>query len=496
MNKPNIVIIMTDQHRADLCAREGYPLDLTPFLDRLAAQGTWFDHAYTSAPLCAPARVSMLTGRYPQATRVKVNMNVKDATYSQDIVDVLKDQGYATALSGKNHSHLTPERVDFWYELSHNGGWGDDRTGEEKDFDQFLINLHHVTPEEPTPFPMECQGPYRAVSRAKEWIKSLDDQPFFLWLSFAEPHNPCQVPEPYFSMFPPESLPPTESGPEDIQSKSFKWQWTKWLGTQGVEDYEKKVPRTRSNYMGMLRLIDDQVKRFIDFLDEEGIRDDTIIVFVADHGDFVGEYGLVRKGPEMSECLMKIPLSFTGPGIVVGESAHPAYVSSVDIMPTLCEAVDVPLPSGVQGRSLWPLLTGGEYPMGEFESIYGEQGFGGLHFVEGDVPDPVAEGCLSPGTDCSYDCLNSCTLSGAMRMVRKGDWKLTYDMQGRGELFNLADDPAELNNLYGKEEVGAIQAELLAELLTWTLRSDDMLPLPRERYTVKTDPRNYWTPHK
>ena len=199
-DRPNIVLIMTDQQRADLCAREGYPLDTTPFLDALAQRGTWFNRAYTVAPVCAPARVSTLTGRYPSATRVRTNHNVKDATYQADLIDVLRGQGYATALVGKNHSHLTPERVDHWHPLGHSGGWGQPgRTAQEEAFDDFLHGLNHRAHMEPTPYPLECQGPYRAVSDASRWIDALQNQssgaqPFFLWLSFAEPHNPYQVP--------------------------------------------------------------------------------------------------------------------------------------------------------------------------------------------------------------------------------------------------------------------------------------------------------------
>ena len=493
--QPNIVIVMTDQQRADLCAREGYPLDTTPTLDALARQGTWFRRAYTSAPVCAPARVSMLTGRYPSATRVRSNHNVEDATYEMDLVDVLRGEGYATAMVGKNHSHLTPERVDHWFSLGHAAGYGQPgRTAEEEGFDQYLHDLHHRAAMAPAPFPLACQGPYRAVSDAQQWIESLRGQPFFLWLTFAEPHNPYQVPEPYFSMFPVEELPPVRADETALEDKSWKYRFTRDLGHIGFPDYDAQRPRARANYMGMLRLIDDQVARFVAFLDVRGLRKDTIIVFCSDHGDFVGEYGLVRKGPEVPECLMRIPMSWTGPGIVADALPHAAHVSLIDVMPTLCEATGVPLPDGVQGRSLWTLLTGGTYPAHEFDSIYAEQGFGGLHYTAEDhLVDLAADG-LNPSV--SFDCLNSRSQSGTMRMIRKGDWKLAFDMQGDGQLYNLAEDPAELDNRYGRSEWASIQQELLADLLAWTLRAQDPLPLPRRRYVMKTDPRNYWSPYR
>jgi hypothetical protein len=156
--------------------------------------------------------------------------------------------------------------------------------------------------------------------------------------------------------------------------------------------------------------------------------------------------------------------------------------------------VGVPLPPGVQGKSLWPLLCGEPYPEAEFESAYGEQGFGGLHYVDAtEIVDPEQDG-LRRGI--SFDCLNSRSQSGTMRMLRKGRYKLVMDMQGRGQLYDLEADPVELDNLYGRPEWAAVERELLAELLAWTLRAQDPLPLPRKRYVMKTDPRNYWSPYR
>jgi arylsulfatase A-like enzyme len=494
--RPNIVLILTDQQRADLCARDGYPLDTTPFLDRLARQGVWFHRAYTTNPTCAPARVSLLTGRYPNATRVRTNHNLADATYAEDLVDVLKAKGYATAMVGKNHSHLKPDRVGHWFPLSHNGGHGQPgRTDLEQAFDQWLAELHHRVALEPTPFPLECQGPHRAVSDAQRWVESLDGRPFFLWLTFAEPHNPYQVPEPYFSLFPPEAIPPPAAGPEALASKGFKWEYTYRLGKHVYPDYDALRERAVPNYLGMLRLIDDQVRRFVGFLDAQGLRDTTLLLFTSDHGDFAGEYGLMRKGPEMPELLMRIPLLFLGPCVAAREGPHPAHVSLCDILPTLCEAVGAEMPQGVQGRSLWPLLTGQDYPEREFESAYGEQGFGGLHYAA-DAEWPYENTYIQGPQGPTFDCLNAVSQSGAMRMIRKGDWKLVMDMQGRGQLYRLADDPFELRNLFGQPEHAAVERQLLADLLAWTLRAQDPLPLPRQRYAMKTDPRNFWAPYR
>ena len=137
-SKPNIVIIMTDQQRADLSRREGFSLNTTPFLDRLARQGTWFDHAYTTIPACAPARVSMLTGRYPSATRVRTNHNLRDATFSQNLFQVMRANGYQTALCGKNHAHITADDVDHYYQAGHLSADDGDTTEAYRAFEVFL----------------------------------------------------------------------------------------------------------------------------------------------------------------------------------------------------------------------------------------------------------------------------------------------------------------------------------------------------------------------
>ncbi|MDA0791805.1 MAG: sulfatase-like hydrolase/transferase [Proteobacteria bacterium] len=492
-DKPNVVIIMTDQQRADVSAREGFELDTTPFLDGLARQGQWFDKAYTTMPVCLPARVSMLTGRYPSATRARTNHNHEDVFYEQDLYEVMREQGYKTALCGKNHSHVGTDRIDYFFPLTHHGGLGDDRSTEEAEFDQYLASLRMRAGFEPAPHGVEVQCPYRAVTAATNWIDETGDDPFFLWLSFPEPHNPYQVPEPYFSMFPPETLPPTLTDQSALAVKGFKYQWLRELGETAFPDYAEQLPRVRSNYLGMLRLIDDQVGRFFEFLEARSLRDNTIVIFLSDHADYVGEYGLVRKGAELPEVLARIPFLVVGPDVHASDEPHPAHISTADVMPTICEAIGVPLPRGVQGRSLWPLLTGQDYPQEEFESAYVEQGFGGLHYTAEDNFDPSDDGLHAA---IGFDELNGCSQSGTMRALRSRDWKLIFDMQEHGQLYNLAQDPVELDNLFNRPDHADIQSEMLAKLLGWTLRVQDPLPHPRRRYRYKSDPRNYWATHR
>ncbi|UQZ81168.1 Arylsulfatase [Paenibacillus konkukensis] len=486
-NKPNIIVIMTDQQRADVSARYGFPLDTTPFLDGLARRGTWFDKAYTAAPVCVAARCSMLTGRYPGAHKVRDNGGSRHVSYTQDLFDVMKGQGYRTALIGKNHTYLRADSpsVDHYVSLNHFGDSGPFRTEQEKAFVDWLRRRSQCSLEA-APYPPECQNPARAVTSALEWLQpaerqSAEEQPFFLWLSFPEPHNPYQAPEPYYSMFPPEDLPPLRASAEDGDRKGYKWRWCRRQGEYFNPDYEREIPRVRSNYFGMLRLIDDQIRRLIGSLEAAGTLENTVIVFLSDHGDFTGEYGLIKKGPGLPDILLRIPLLFTGPGIVADARPHPAHVSIVDLLPTLCEAAGAPIPAGVQGRSLWPLLTGRADPHPEFSSVYAEHGYGGQELTEDDGLDIRNFGSVSEDDGertVRFDELNSVTQSGFMRTVRKGEWKLNMSMQGQGELYRLADDPLELHNLFGQPQAREAELELLRELAVWMMRSEDPLPYP------------------
>ncbi|MES2810048.1 MAG: sulfatase-like hydrolase/transferase [Bacteroidota bacterium] len=498
----NIVLIIVDQYRADASKREGFALNTTPFLDSLAQTGTWFNKAYCAAPICAPSRISMFTGRFPSATHTRSNFNIQDAFYSKDLVDVLKANNYNTALIGKNHTYLTPKMFDYWRNVDH---LGEPQVTDPKlkEVNEFLKDTHFYMSAKAAPFPAELQQPSRILKYGTEWISKLkadgNDKPFFLYMSIPEPHNPYQVSEPYYSMFPPNTLPPFKTGKASLPTKGNKWQLHQQLLTMGYGDYESQIPRIRSNYYGMMRLIDDQMRNFVNYLKKNDLYDNTLLVFVADHGDFTGEYGLIKKGIEVPDCLTRIPMIWHGPGIVQSKLPHTAHVSNVDIMPTLCGMIGTPIPDGVQGRSLWPMLTGKPYPKQEFASMMVQQGYGGLHYVNFEEYDPYTQdGTVTKG-QTEADELNTWSQSGSMRMLRKDDYKLVYDMQGAGQLYNVKADPAEVNNLYGNEKYAKKQMELLQDLMTWDLRAQDPLPLPRRggkrQYGFKRDPNNYWTPY-
>lgn len=487
---PNIILIMVDQLRADIMQREGYDLNTMPFADSLARSGTWFNKAYTAAPASGPARVSMLTGRFPSATHVRSNHNIKDAFYTKDLFDIACEQGYATALIGKNHSHLSKERVDYWSPYNHGGQEGDERNERERAFDKYLGTLDMYANMQPSPCGVEAQLPYRMVDDASGWIGQLQGKPFLMWFSMAEPHNPYQICEPYYSLFPPNALPPLKSSAKDRERKGTEYELLAEMMAQGHVGYQENLQRLRSVYHGMVRMIDDQLTRFVGELKKRNVYDDTIILFIADHGDYVGEYGLMKKGAGLDDVLARIPMQWTGPGIKASTQAHNAHVSMVDIFPTVCEIMGAKIPAGVQGRSLWQLLQGKEYPEEEFASVMAEDGFGGMYYTKTDGTDYKEEGAVGK-KGLFFDELNSWTQSGSMRMLRCDDWKLVYDMDGNGRLYNLKNDPVELLDLFNDPSSCEERNKMTELMLRWNISTQDPLPMPRARYRFKSNIHNY-----
>ncbi|MBR1918802.1 MAG: sulfatase-like hydrolase/transferase [Spirochaetales bacterium] len=221
--------MITDQQRAEFTRREGFPMDTMPFLDSLAAEGAWFDNAYTAAPICVAARVSLLTGRYPNSTQVTENRGACYAKYTKDMFDVMNENGYRTAMIGKNHTHVkssVPTYCDYNY--FHGGQTVEPEEKRFKEFDDWLKTLNGCQSNVPTPFPLECQMPHRIVTKAINWVDTLEkDDNFFLYVAFPEQHNPYQVPEPYFSMFSEDKIPPIETSAEDLKNKGFKWKFSR-----------------------------------------------------------------------------------------------------------------------------------------------------------------------------------------------------------------------------------------------------------------------------
>ena len=471
----NVILMCCDALSGKVGKAQGMQLDVCPCVDRLGKAGTRFRHAYCTMPLCVPSRVTMLTGRWPDAHRVRMNLDAQDAVFTKDIYEVAHGAGYLTGLCGKNHTYLKSSDVDFWREYGHEGSVGREGLSEAvKSFESWLKKLNMGIAQEETPFPLETQISYRIVSDAIEFLQQIKEKPFFLQVSFPEPHGPIQIPKPYWDMFDPKDIPEPRPGPEILPRMGYRMQWLSRLQEDGTPGSHEDWRRYLSNYFGAIRMVDDQISRLIEELERLGLREKTLLVFVADHGDYMMEYGIGRKGVGSPESLVHIPMMFSGAELPALPANEHAFASMADVVPTLCEAMGQGIPEGVQGRSLWRLLHKGDDPTQMFDSIYASAGLGGLYYDASDNP-PLSVG-EAKGNPHLWDTLNKVTQCGNQKMVRVGDWKLIYDMMGYGQLYNLAADPHELNNLFDRPGTAPIQARLVQELARWTMRLENTLP--------------------
>jgi arylsulfatase len=369
MNRPNILLITSDQHRADSLSCYGHPVVHTPHLDQLAYEGLHFDAAYSDCPVCIPARTTMITGRraytngitsYAEHERVKRNR--------EDFLGSLVTRaGYQTQLIGKTHWHTEPyfrggfESV-IWQALMRK----EHHQKLKKPVGQFGIGFNELTPGL-SDIPPELQLSGWATERAVEFLQLRDrDIPFFLWVSYQDPHPPLIIHEPYYSMY--DNCPI----PDPVESE-----WSKdrtlcprtHLIKQGMMKPDKMPPaqlrKARSVYYGMISHMDHQIGRLLGTLQYLGDMDNTLIIYTSDHGEFLGDHGAGKKNSFMNASsrlpfIISPPQTWRNePGIreQLGTSTN-ALVELADLLPTICRAAEAPIPADIDGKSIIPILTG------------------------------------------------------------------------------------------------------------------------------------------
>jgi len=463
--RPNVLLLLTDQERADLVAPDGLPVE-TPNIDRLREDGMWFDSAYTPTSICTSARASLLTGLYPHAHGLLNNSHEADAIRTDlppelpTFGELLNESGYTNTYLGKwhvSHNH-TPGDFGFRY-------FG----GSDYHHDNFEVAFEHYresqgvrVPETDVedrlyneagdgilvagtdPVAVEASRPYflaeRTINALERWVD--DDSPCFHRTDFLGPHHPYVVPEPYASMYDPREIEPWGNFAETFGGKPRVHE--QYLHYRGVENFDWETwSKAVAKYFGFMTLIDDQIGRILDALDELGMADNTVVVHTSDHGDLTGSHRLFNKGPMMYDETYRIPLVVRWPGVVESGSRSGEFVRLLDLMPTFLEWADCEVPDGLHARSIDPLLQGetpDDWPQSTYAQYHGDEF--GLY---------------------------------SQRMVRTDQYKFVYNGPDRNELYDLDADPHELQNLIDHPEYADTKAELAGRLTDWMDRVDDSL---------------------
>jgi arylsulfatase A-like enzyme len=464
--RPNIIVIYTDQQRWDTLGANGNELIRTPNLDRMAAEGVNFTRSYCTTPLCTPSRAAFFTGRYNHCNGSYWN-GIYVPEEEQDFVGLLKEAGYRTALIGKDHC-FGEERLDRIFDdmrLAHHCAFTPPRNDTQRRVNEVRGDKMQV-PMAEDPFSPEQDITGRLFRTAGEFVADAGDQPFFLWLSIPDPHPPYMVCEPYASMYDPADIPPPAWEEGETDNKPYRQQLVVQWDRYGHEYPGDDIRKLIAIYWGMVTYIDDGVGGLLDRLTALGLEEDTILVFTSDHGDYMGDHRMIRKGPHLYDCLTRVPLIVHCPGRVEPRDTD-AMVENIDVMPTLCDLAGVEVHESCQGRSFRRLLTG------ETEShrdmVHLEHGLPGTPLRPGELSE---EEYASLGDSTSHHLCPTIS-RGPVKGVRTERWKYCYTPGDVDELYNLEEDPDELHNLADRRECAEVVQTHRRHILDWLIRTEN-----------------------
>jgi len=451
-DRPNVIFISTDQQRYDTLRCYGSTVAQTPHIDRLADEGVRFDQCYTTNTVCMPARASFFTGQYPSHHGVWMNGVPLDPN-SDMIQNRLSQAGYHTALIGKIHLD------NIWLRTEKHPSYGFDLLiecqGDPYCKDEYFRWLDDQGLYEPYMVQFKRERHKRGYTRdlpeekhMNNWItrhveeylsqQTADGQPFFLSVGFFDPHHPFDPIEPYASQFDPDAMPmplfregeqarmtPPAAGRVDLEHN---------------RDPEK-IRKTIAAYHATMAHVDAMVGRIMGALEEHGLDENTIVIFTSDHGEMLGDHGLLHKGPLFYEGALRVPLIYRFPQHMNRRGVESRFVSHVDLAPTIAELAGVPGVERHQGMSLFDGDTtrGRDAAMVEWRE----------RPVDEDGPYQTAR----------------CLVTDRYKFVE-------YVGETYGELYDLQSDPDEYENLWTDHAHRDTIAQLKERSWHFTIDSD------------------------
>ena len=448
--KPNILLLMTDQQRWDAMGCSGDWVR-TPNLDRIASEGVRFTNCVTTSPVCVPARLSLATGLYPHNIGVWNNQKHKMKTETPTWMQAVRNAGYRTSLFGKTHLHTNNGDLREREHLMHAYGLDDvneiggprasmkclsymTEMWEEKglwkayrdDYQQRFNTKPHLV--RPTPLGLENDADVYVGQQAKQYLQNYNrHEPWFCWVSFGGPHEPWDCPKPYSDIYNPTDMPK----PIPRQAAGNRPRGS----LDNLMKNKKKSPKfdvgdvgkMRADYAGNVSLIDDQIGEILDTIDARGELDNTVIVFCSDHGEMNGDYGLVYKSNFLNGAV-RIPFIVRTPDTLKNFERNPicnSPVEWIDIGPTLVELVGGELKHRQFGKSLCSVLDETEMTHREFA----------LSEISREI------------------------------MLLNQEWKIALNKEKQPYLlFNVQDDPDEVNNLAGLPKMKTIEEKLIRQI--------------------------------
>lgn len=460
--KPNILWICTDQQRYDTISALGYPHLMTPNLDRLVENGVAFERTYCQSPICTPSRASFLTGMYPSSVQVNRNGNPTFPDFPPLITKTLADNGYTCGLIGKLHLTSAYQRIEaraddgysYWqYSHAPRDDWeqGHDYAdwvrSKGADLSELITKVEGV--------PANLHQTTWCSEKTIEFIQQNQDKPWLASVNIYDPHPPFNPPQQYRDLFDPHQIKPPLFRESDLKQQEKLREIAFQSEGRHLDNLDIKSPILPQSaqpnlveadtsgdrdaktliaaYYAMIKLIDDQIGRIITTLEETNQLDNTIILFMSDHGETLGDHGLIQKGCRFYEGLVRVPMIWSWSGNFAENLQSSALVELTDIVPTLLDIIGLDIPNYMIGQSLLPILTGEESPKTHRQYVRCE-------YIDAlDLPDD------------SY-----------ATMYYDGRYKLSiYHSHNMGELYDLHEDPNEFQDLWDSPSHQQLKLELL-----------------------------------
>ncbi len=505
----NVLFIMCDQLRADHLGCAGHPHLRTPNIDALAQRGVRFANAFVNSNVCGPSRMSFYTGRYPSshgATWNRVPLGIGEVTMGE----YLRGGGRRLVLAGKthvmpDHDGMNRLRIDGASELGHllaRGGFeeidrydGHHPPGEESGYPAFLRSQGYVSADPWTDFVIAADGPngeqlsgwhmrhVHLPARVREehsetaymtdqalaFMRVEGDEPWALHLSYVKPHWPYMAPAPYHAMYTADQcLPVQRTAAERVDAHPVVAAYRQHEESQSFAS-EECVRTVRPAYQGLITQIDDHLGRLFDEMARLGRMDDTLIVFTADHGDFLGDHWLGEK-ELFYDTVQRVPLIVVDPtrdADATRGSVDARFVESVDVLPTILQAFYIEAPRHrIEGRALQGLLHGA--------AVEGD-GWRDAVFCELDWSFKHAR--IALGMDVQQ-CRAWC--------IRTARWRYVYWLDQPEQLFDLAADPQEFADLGRDASHAATREQLRTRLFDWLARRKRRTTIADERVEIGT----------
>lgn len=484
--RPNFLVLYCDQLRADALGCYGSSIGATPVLDRFAGEGVLFENHYATNPVCMPSRASLFTGQHPQAHGVLDN-GVPLRECEPTLPGVLAGSGYRTHSIGK--IHLTPteaeaasgcrESTALW-----RTGALDDWTGPYYGFGTVELSIGHGEaaftrgghygrwvrenfeagkwrlgpdaaegPKCPglacwrSNLPAEAHHSTWVAERAVEFLKGAGEEPFFLFVSFPDPHHPFTPPAKYAARFDPAAMPAPNRREGENDAKPYHYRKEAYKKRHGVKNaaylpdgvVDADLALVSAHYHASVALIDQSAGRVLAALEEAGLAGETVVLFTADHGELLGDHGMIYKGPFPCRALLRVPLLVRAPGGAAGRCE--TVNSCADVMPTLFDLAGVEPPPTVQGDSMRAALEDPAAAAGDGRALV---------------------------TGWSKICPEF-----HQKTLYTPEWRVTwFPNQDAGELYDLASDPHEIVNLFDDPKHRATRERLMGELLRCSARAD------------------------